>query len=144
MTDEEKNAMIQFFGTMHAHAKQTDQQIVGQSQFLRPISSSVKQELENVLASNMPQFAPPPQYAPQPEMHQVHPQYIPPPVALPPPPPPPQDPQLEFNFSEPKISGDPQVVPLLKSIDTSLKTIIELIQNANVEKKPKSRKVQLI
>ena len=144
MTDEEKNAMIQFFGTMHAHAKQTDQQIVGQSQFLRPISSSVKQELENVLASNMPQFAPPPQYAPQPEMHQVHPQYIPPPVALPLPPPPPQDPQLEFNFSEPKISGDPQVVPLLKSIDTSLKTIIELIQNANVEKKPKSRKVQLI
>lgn len=140
MTDEEKNAMIQFFGTMHAHAKQTDQQIVGQSQFLRPISASVKQELENVLTSNRPPHTPP-HYAPPPVMHPVHPDHIP---QYAPPPPPPQDPQLEFNFSEPKISGDPQVVPLLKSIDTSLKTIIELINNANVEKKPKSRKVQLV
>lgn len=143
MTDEEKNAMIQFFGTMHAQAKQTDQQIVGQSQFLRPISTSVKQELENVLVSSRPQFTPQPQYMPPPEMHQVQPQYIPPPVA-PPPLPAPQDPQLEFNFSEPTISGDPQVVPLLKSIDTSLKTIIELINSANVQKKSKGRKEQLI
>lgn len=143
MTDEEKNAMIQFFGTMHAQAKQTDQQIVGQSQFLRPISSSVKQELENVLTSNRPPHTPP-HYAPPPVMHPVHPDHIPQYAPPPLPPPSPQDPQLEFNFSEPKISGDPQVVPLLKSIDTSLKTIIELINNANVEKKPKSRKVQLV
>lgn len=51
MTDEEKRAMIQFFGTVHAQAKQTDQMVVGSSSHLRPISRDIQGQLEQVLHS---------------------------------------------------------------------------------------------
>jgi hypothetical protein len=49
MTEEEKKAMIQFFGTVHAQAKQTDQMVVGYTNHLRPISKDIQGQLEQVL-----------------------------------------------------------------------------------------------
>lgn len=49
MTEEEKQSIIKFFGTVHAQAKQTDQAIIGNSKDLKPISSTIKNELEHVL-----------------------------------------------------------------------------------------------
>lgn len=51
MTPEEKQAMVQFFGTIHAQGKQTDQMVVGSSKFITPISSGIKQQLSNLLAT---------------------------------------------------------------------------------------------
>jgi hypothetical protein len=51
MNPSEQAALIQFFGTMHAEAKQTDQRIVGNSQFVRPISTDIQQSLERALAT---------------------------------------------------------------------------------------------
>ena len=61
MNPSEQAALIQFFGTMHAEAKQTDQRIVGNSQFVRPISTDIQQSLERVLATpvqHTPQMVP--------------------------------------------------------------------------------------
>lgn len=49
MTPEEQRALVQFFGTVHAQAKQTDQMIVGQSQFVKPVSPVIQQQLERAL-----------------------------------------------------------------------------------------------
>lgn len=49
MTPDEQRALVQFFGTVHAQAKQTDQMIVGNSQFVKPVSPSIQQELEQAL-----------------------------------------------------------------------------------------------
>lgn len=49
MTPEEQRALVQFFGTVHAQAKQTDQMIVGNSQFVKPVSPSIQQGLEQAL-----------------------------------------------------------------------------------------------
>ena len=49
MTPDEQRALVQFFGTVHAQAKQTDQMIVGHSQFVKPVSPVIQQELERAL-----------------------------------------------------------------------------------------------
>jgi hypothetical protein len=49
MTPDEQRALVQFFGTVHAQAKQTDQMIVGNSQFVKPVSPYIQQQLEQAL-----------------------------------------------------------------------------------------------
>jgi len=86
ISPEEQNALVQFFGTIHAQAKQTDDMIVGSSKFVNPVSPSIKKELEQVLKYTAQQPepvynpvyepVPPPDYAPMPaymppEMHSV-------------------------------------------------------------------------
>lgn len=66
ITPEEQNALVQFFGTVHAQAKQTDDMIVGSSKFVNPISPTIKRELEQVLRFNTAQ---PPQQVQEPEYH---------------------------------------------------------------------------
>lgn len=77
MTPEEKAALLTFMGSMHAQAKHTDQMIVGQSNFLKPISMDIKQQFEQVYHtpaqtadnSNQPPrefVAPPPMVMPPP------------------------------------------------------------------------------
>lgn len=51
MTEEEKRAMLAFLGNVHAQAKQTDQMIVGSSQYLKPVSQQIQQEFTNVYHS---------------------------------------------------------------------------------------------
>ena len=62
MNPQDQQALIQFFGTMHAQAKQTDQMIVGSSQFLRPVSPTIQNQLETALrAPVVNQYQPPPE-----------------------------------------------------------------------------------
>lgn len=61
MTEEEKLAAIQFFGTLHAHAQKSDQNIVGRSQYVAPISPNIKNQFEQVLhapVTRAPDFTP--------------------------------------------------------------------------------------
>lgn len=64
ITPEQQNALVQFFGTMHAQAKQTDDMIVGSSKFVNPVSPTIRRELEQVLKFNtvQPQQEPPQQF----------------------------------------------------------------------------------
>lgn len=65
MTPDEQRALVQFFGTVHAQAKQTDQMIVGNSQFVKPVSPIIQHQLEQALRIPVQadiQQAPPPQY----------------------------------------------------------------------------------
>lgn len=59
MTPEEKNALLQFMGMTYGHSHKLDTHIVGNSQFVKPISTTVKQVFEQVLKSdtnNNPSF----------------------------------------------------------------------------------------
>ena len=49
MTPDEHQALVQFFGTMHAEARQNDQKIVGNSQFVKPVSPDIQHQLEEAL-----------------------------------------------------------------------------------------------
>jgi hypothetical protein len=65
LTSDEQNALVQFFGTMHAQAKQTDEMILGSS--VNPVGPTIRKELEQVLRSNAQSTLPvqQPVYAPQ-------------------------------------------------------------------------------
>ena len=61
MTEEEKLAAIQFFGTLHAQAHQSDQNIVGRSQYVAPIAPNIKNQFEQALhapVTRAPDFTP--------------------------------------------------------------------------------------
>lgn len=131
MTPEEQRAMIEFLGTIHAQAKQTDQMIVGDSQFVKPVSPNIKQQLEYTLrAPVQQQFAAPPvmDYAPV----QPVPVYNGP-----------QEEQLELSyFTPPPVSQAPQIqissqetLEVLKEISLQLKRIADKIEESNVKPK---------
>lgn len=70
MTPEEKNALLQFMGMTYGHSHKLDTHIVGNSQFVKPISTTVKQVFEQVLksdTSNNPSFNHAPISTPEPE-----------------------------------------------------------------------------
>jgi len=112
MTEEEKRAAIQFFGSLHAQAAQTDQNIVGRSQFVSPISPTIKNHFEQVLHAPVmqtPAFIPPP----------AEPAYI--------------QTQLEFEPARPQnvVASFEQISPILDElveIKQLLKDILEAIQ----------------
>ena len=49
MTPEEKQAMVQFMGTIYGESKKNDDMLVGQSTNLQPKSNQVRQRVEEVL-----------------------------------------------------------------------------------------------
>jgi hypothetical protein len=51
MTPEEKNAILQFMGMTYGHSHKLDKEIVGESQFVKPISTTVRKVFEEVLKS---------------------------------------------------------------------------------------------
>jgi hypothetical protein len=51
MTPEEKNAILQFMGVTYGHSHKLDKDIVGESQFVKPISTAVRRQFEEVLKS---------------------------------------------------------------------------------------------
>lgn len=52
MTPEEKNAILQFMGMTYGHSHKLDKDIVGESQFVKPISTTVRKVFEEVLKSD--------------------------------------------------------------------------------------------
>ena len=123
MTPDEQRALVQFFGTVHAQAKQTDQMIVGSSQFVKPVSPNIQRELEHALRipvqNEQPQYIPP----------EPQPQYVEPAIGLA------QAVQelnqLElYNAEQPAHTPPPQPVqntPVIPNVD-----IITVLQEINL------------
>ena len=76
ITPDEQRALVQFFGTVHAQAKQTDQMIVGSSQFVKPVSPTIQHQLEQALRIPVQanqQFEQQQQYIEQPPIEVIEP-----------------------------------------------------------------------
>lgn len=137
MTDNEKAALLQFLGVTHAQAKQTDQMIVGQSQFLRPVSNNIEQHFTRALntptlpADQVYVNTPPPEahaYQPTQTNHEVH------------------SDQYEFQFDPPttevtregSIITTNEIVEQLKEINLNLVNIASILKESNVKTKTKN------
>lgn len=134
MTDQEKAALLQFIGVTHAQAKQTDQMIVNQSQYLRPVSNSFEQQFAQVLSTPTV----PDQFQPQ----QVQPQaeYIPEPVQS-------NEHQLELQFTAPapaqavhpmQVGNVDEIIKELKEINLNLVNVVAILKESNVKAKTKN------
>lgn len=138
MTPEEKQAMIQFFGMMHAQGKRTDEMVVNRSNHLNPISNTIQNELGNLLRREVVQAPPQPvqptQQLTQPvdvneaikELEQIehinntHTNPVVVPVA----------PIQQNNYSNTDIIAEE-----LKKINLSLQEIVSLLKQKNVKPK---------
>lgn len=139
MTPEEQRAMVQFFGTMHAQAKQTDQMIVGNSQFVKPVSPSIQQELEQALRIpvQVNQQVPQQQYIEQPPVAVIEPsqaiqelQSIQNPVDVIPP----HDPVIPYtggNANADTVIFNSDAVEVLKEISLNLARIGDILERKN-------------
>lgn len=155
MTNEEKAAMVNFFGTIHAQAKQNDQMIVQGAQHIRPISQNIQHEFERALQTvqhqEMQQHYAPPQYQQGGNSGFYQDQGLPPLPAYEPPqliPMPPgyeQSPvQQEFQFNAPPpVASAPvlqpmyneDIVNILKEISLTLNRIGDIMESKNVKTK---------
>jgi hypothetical protein len=124
MTEQEKQAMLAFLGTVHAQAKQTDQMIVGQSNFVRPVSQVIQNEFAQVLAkpvtNNQHNYQP---SAPDPIYHEPVREEIKEQV---------QEDQLMFSFNDSKEQSTPSavssdLVEILKDINLNLQRIGDIL-----------------
>lgn len=138
MTEDEKRAMLTFLGTMHAQAKQTDQMIVGQSNFVKPISRSIQQQFTEVLSKPVINNQPNLQHTPQPyskpdvpifseAQNEVVVQQVP------------SEDQLMFRFDEPAevvhqapmTSINSDLIETLKDISLNLQRIGNILEEQN-------------
>lgn len=74
MTSDEKNAILQFIGVTYGHSHKLDKDIVGESQFVKPISSTVRQTFEEILKTkDTPNETPQsqPEYIHQPTQQEI-------------------------------------------------------------------------
>jgi hypothetical protein len=132
MTEEEKQAMLAFLGTVHAQAKQTDQMIVGQSNFVKPVSQSIQNEFAQVLAQPVARYQdnhqPPVQ--PEPVYYESVQEGLAAPVSVP------QEDQLMFSFDGPKEEIETPVatsdlIYTLKDISLNLQRIGNILEEKN-------------
>jgi len=140
MTEQEKQAMLAFLGTVHAQAKQTDQMIVGQSNFVKPVSHVIQNEFAQVLAKPVNSFEGNYQQPPQPQHVQMQP-VVHAPVQEAQPVPAPQEDQLMFSFEAPKEQEAPfittsELIEVLKDINLNLQRIGNILEEKN---KPNAR-----
>jgi hypothetical protein len=141
MTPDEQRALVQFFGTVHAQAKQTDQMIVGNSQFVKPVSPSIQHGLEQALRIpvQVNQQIPQQQYI-EPSIQPAieEPQFIEePPVQQ-------QSPNAYFNIqseeTKPVVLNN-DIVEVLKEINLNLSRIGNILEKRNgTPKKTKALK----
>jgi len=150
MTNEEQQALVQFFGTVHAQARQSDQMIVQHAKDLRPLSSDIQNQLQQALVMQQQQ-----EQQRQLQEQQRQPQvYIPSPEQVMPAPamhyatevtPAPQQPgeqQLElFNFTDTKenvqmeriIKRLNETTSYLHEIKSQLKVITGILEKHSIQ-----------
>ncbi len=138
MTEQEKQAMLAFLGTVHAQAKQTDQMIVGQSNFVKPVSHVIQNEFAQVLAK--PVFNEAASHHQPVEMPQPVPVHHEPVQQIDTPTPYRED-QLQLSFDNPKeeikqteVTSD--LIKVLKDINLNLLRIGNILEEKN---KPNAR-----
>ena len=165
MTDQEKQAVLQFMGTVYGDAHKQDKMIVGQSGQLQPNSHAMKEQFEQVLRTpthpqqlNATQPAPDPVASPQPVPTAIEPvsmeeaarelaeieaarelaeiEAAPIPATAPPEPVPINN-QLEFDLSEPTKLD--QLFELVKAQKLLLEKISLKLDNGKRAKDTKKR-----
>jgi hypothetical protein len=128
ITPEEQQALVQFFGTVHAQARQTDQMIVGNSQFVRPVSPIIQHQLEEALRIPVQNNIPNNNYTPPAALPPVEQPVVQPVVVQPPPEAPVQHLPLT---SDVKILGNNETVEVLKEISLNLARIANILEKKN-------------
>lgn len=125
MTPEEKQALLQFMGVTYGHSHKLDTGIVGDSQFVRPISTKVRQTFEQLLKTdtvaedNKPQYQPvQEQIISEPVFEPSVPNYTPTPQPV--------------SKTPVVVSND--VVEELKNINLQLTRIGDILQKAIIQK----------
>ena len=139
MTNEEKQAVLQFMGTVYGDAHKQDQMLIGQSGNLQPSSHVMKQRFEEVIRTPTEQqqyLAAQQQNAPAPAPVQ-EPAASAPPAAAPPAVTtnPDSSNQLEFDLSEP--SKIDKLIDLIKEQNLLLKKISLKLDNGKGAKSTK-------
>lgn len=136
MTEQEKQAMLAFLGTVHAQAKQTDQMIVGQSSFVKPVSQSIQNEFAQVLAqpvySEHNNYQPPAQPVQVSQLESIQ-QSPNQPIY--------EEQQLQLSFDSPReqnvvLPSSTEIVNILKDINLNLQRIGDILEEKN---KPNAR-----
>lgn len=144
ITPEEQRALVQFFGTVHAQAKQTDQMIVGHSQFVKPVSPKIQEELEHALRIPVVQENNTPrQYSePVPVMEvkadralqelqaMQHPEMVSTPVS---------SPQLDVKYNSSSVEDSNNLIKALEEINLSLNRIGDILEK-NGQRRSKNQK----
>jgi len=144
MNEQEKAALLTFMGMTHAQAKQSDQMIVGRSEFLKPISGDIQNTFAKVLntpANNERQ------YEQQYEQQYVQPNqnitsssassYLVPTV---------QDTQLSLNFEAPAVvlpNVNVELVNILKEINLNIIKIANTLEQKN-DKQPRTKSTKSV
>lgn len=118
MTPEEQQALVQFFGTVHAQAKQTDRMIVGNSQFVKPVSPAIQHQLEEALRKPIQHNIQQHQTIPQPFVEQ--------PLAIQ------TQPEVTTHYSSPasniEVLSNNETVEVLKEINLNLGRIANILE----------------
>jgi len=121
MTEAEKQAFLMFAGTMHGHAKATDQMIVGQSQGLRPMSSDLESKFAEVLQAPTQQYSSDDYQQPQQDNFESVEQAA----------------REIVNMHSP-VTADVNIVNLLKEINLNLVKIVTTLESNGGQKRTKS------
>lgn len=133
MTPEEKKAALEFIGTIYGASNKLDRDIVGHSNFLKPMSQEIKQQFEQVLRA--PVLVP--QHQPQQPSIQQQVPVTQTPVATQPVIPVPQI--VTPPVSPPtldKVSND-----ILERIALSLEKIAAILENKNAKPARKTKNI---
>lgn len=140
MNEQEKAALLTFMGMTHAQAKQSDQMIVGRSEFLKPISGEIQNTFARVLntpANNERQY----------EQQHIQPsQHITLPSANSYPEPTEQDTQLSLNFEAPAVvlpNVNVELVNILKEINLNIIKIANTLEQKN-DKQPRTKSTKSV
>lgn len=130
MTPEEKKAALEFIGTIYGASNKLDKDIVGHSNFLKPMSQEIKQQFEQVLRAPVV-----PQHQPQPTVIQPEePQQIP--VA-----PTPVDVQPTVTQAVTTLPTTTKEVgsDIMERIALSLEKIVVILENKNAKPARKTK-----
>jgi hypothetical protein len=128
--DTDKAALLQFLGTFHAQAKETEKQIVEVKSGLKPMSDVIKEKFAEVLTV-------PPQTPSIPNHHQQL-QLQPQPIES-------NSDQLELNLFNPPIIppyNNDRVIEILSKINSNIERLCSiLIKNEREEKSKGTEKI---
>jgi len=130
MTEAEKQAFLMFAGTMHGHAKATDQMIVGQSQGLRPMSSDLESKFAEVLQAPTQQYSSDDYQQSQQDNFESVEQAAREIVNM-------HSPMAVVNTHSP-VAADVNIVNLLKEINLNLVKIVTTLESNGGQKRTKS------
>lgn len=123
MTEAEKQAFLMFAGTMHGHARATDQMIVGQSNNLRSMSNDIESKFAEVLEAPTQQYSSDNYQQPQQDNF----------VSV-------EQATRELVNIQSPVTADVSIVNLLREINLNLVKIVTTLESNGGQKRTKDTK----